>query len=301
MTELPADVLVTGATGRQGGAVATALLDAGRPVRVLVRDAGSARARALATKGALLVHGDLNEPDSLHAAMSGIGAVLSVQTPDITDLLGDSEDRHNRALVEAARAAGVRQLVHTSVSGAGMPGRGDIDPQHWGEHMRHYWRSKISGERRVREAGFEHWTILRPAIFMENFVRPSFYFAEGVSNRLLFAVDLDVPLAFVTVRDIGTAAAAAFADPARFHAVELDLAGDLLTFRDAAQTLSEVTGTQIELPASPEAAIEAGLATEFARSQQFTSAHPAPARASTAHQFGLPTTSFTDWARETLG
>ncbi|MEC3996559.1 NmrA family NAD(P)-binding protein [Actinacidiphila sp. DG2A-62] len=64
-------VLVTGATGNQGGAVARALLAEGRPVRALVRDPSSAAARALATAGATLVRGDLDDSASLKEAVTG--------------------------------------------------------------------------------------------------------------------------------------------------------------------------------------------------------------------------------------
>ncbi|MBF6175361.1 NmrA/HSCARG family protein [Nocardia blacklockiae] len=292
-------VLVTGATGRQGGAVARALLAAGVAVRALVRDPESARARAVADLGATLVRGDLGDPDSLRAAVEGAHGVFSVQMPDLADLMGDAEVRYGRALVEAASAAGVSHLVHTSVSGAGRD-TGALDEQRWGAHLGHYWRSKAAVEQAVREAGFEYWTILRPSTFMENFVRPSFYWAEGDSDRLLVAVDPDVPQPFVAVDDIGAAAAAAFADPERFHRVELELAGERLTFRTAARVLSDVLGTAIELPASPEDAAAQGLMREFVLSQRYMSAHPAPAHPQAAHDLGLSTTTFAEWVATSM-
>ena len=131
---------------------------------------------------------------------------------------------------------------------------------------------------------------------MENFVRPSFYFADGTSDHLLLAADLDVPQPFVAVDDIGAAAAAAVADPAGFDGVELELAGDLKTFREAAAILSEVLGTRITLPESPEQARADGLPDHFATSQQLMTTHPAPARPELARELGLPTTTLAAWA-----
>ncbi|WP_199442105.1 NmrA/HSCARG family protein [Umezawaea beigongshangensis] len=299
MSAIPPFVLVTGATGRQGGAVTRALLAAGTPVHALVRDPDSERARAVADTGATLVRGDLDDPASLTPVLDRARAVFSVQMPDLADLMGDSEVRQGRGLVEAARAAGVEQFVHTSVSGTGTVDADLMDQQRWGTHLPHYYRSKAAVERAVRDAGFPRWTVLRPATFMENFVRPSFYFAGGTSDRLLVAVDPDVRLPFVALDDIGAAAAAAFADPERFHRVELELAGDVLSFRDAAVVLSEVLGTTVELPASPEHARAEGLMAEFSLSQQHMSAHPAPAQPEMATALGLPTTSFREWARAT--
>ncbi|NMO91520.1 NmrA family NAD(P)-binding protein [Actinomycetospora sp. TBRC 11914] len=292
-------VLVTGATGQQGGATARALLTAGTPVHALVRDPDAPRAKDLATLGATLVVGNLDDPDSLARAAAGARGVFSVQTPDLADLMGDAELRHAQNLAAAARTAGVAQVVHTSVSGAARSE--PIDEARWGAFMGHYWRSKAAAEEAARDAGAASTTILRPSTFMENFVRPSFYFADGTSDHLLVAMDLDVAQPFVAVADIGAAAAAAFADPVRFDGVELELAGDLLTFRQAAAVLSEVLGTTITVPQSPAQARADGLPDHFAVSQQLMSEHPAPARPGDARALGLPTTSFASWASATLG
>lgn len=288
-------VLVTGATGKQGGATARAVLAAGKEVHAFVRDPDAPRAKDLAALGATLVPGDLDDPDSLSAALTGARGVFSVQSPDLADLMGDGEVRHARNLATAAAAAGVDQIVHTSVSGAARTE--PIDEARWGAFMGHYWRSKAAAERAVRDAGAASTTVLRPSTFMENFVRPSFYFADGTSDHLLVALDLDVAQPFVAVDDIGAAAAAAFADPARFDGVALELAGDRLTFREAAAVLSDVLGTTITVPESAEQARAQGLADHFAVSQQLMSAHPAPARPESAQELGLPTTSFATWAR----
>src|SRR5690349_15597550 len=100
-------VLVTGATGKQGGATARALLAAGIGVRALVRD--PAKARPLADLGAELVRGDLNDPASLRAAAEGVRGVFSVQIADLDDLGGDGEVIRGRNLVAAAREVGVEQ------------------------------------------------------------------------------------------------------------------------------------------------------------------------------------------------
>ncbi|GAA4670798.1 NmrA family NAD(P)-binding protein [Amycolatopsis dongchuanensis] len=294
----PSFVLITGATGKQGGAVARALLAAGVPVRALVRDPGAERAAALGELGATLVRGDLDDLPSLKDALDGARAVFSVQTPDLTDPASDAEVRRGRNLVDAALAAGVEQFVHTSVSGTGTVDLENFDESRWGAPMRAYYRSKAAVEDLVRGAGFPQWTVLRPATFMENFVRPSVYFAELTSDRLHVAADLDVRLPFVAVADIGAAAAAVFARPHRFHGAELELAGDVLSFREAARILSEVLGTTIELPASPVPA-EGPLAA-LLQGQQHMSAHPAPARPEFATRLGLPVTTFRRWAETTL-
>src|SRR5689334_8844849 len=121
MSTHSASVLVTGATGRQGGATARALLAAGVPVRALVRDPATDRAAAVAALGAELVEGDLRDPASLVAAARGARAVFSVQMPELRGDTWDFESELAQGvnLIGAALAAGVPQFVHTSVSGAG--------------------------------------------------------------------------------------------------------------------------------------------------------------------------------------
>ncbi|MEV4360877.1 NmrA family NAD(P)-binding protein [Nonomuraea sp. NPDC049625] len=83
MSTDPAPVLVTGATGQQGGATARALLAAGVPVRALVRDPATDRAKAVEALGAELVTGDLHDRDSVIRAARGARAVFSVQMPAV--------------------------------------------------------------------------------------------------------------------------------------------------------------------------------------------------------------------------
>lgn len=74
-------VLVTGATGKQGGAAARHLLAASFGVRALTRNPEEHKARARADRGAEVVRGDLNDPDSLGLALEGVYGVFSVQNP----------------------------------------------------------------------------------------------------------------------------------------------------------------------------------------------------------------------------
>jgi len=289
-------VVVTGATGNQGGAVAGALLAAELPVRALVRDPRSASAVRLAEAGATLVRGDLDDPASLEEPLIGAAAVFSLETANYADLMADFEVQRTRNLVAAARKAGVEQIVHSSVSGAGNDDPEAFDAERWGAFPAHYWRSKIEAERVVREAGFRSWTVLRPAGFMENLRPPSLWFAEFTSNRLAVVNDLDAVRPWVAVQDIGTATLAALVDPRRFHEVVLELAGDQVSLRRAVEILNSVRTVPIELPGSPEQAVAWGVPPELATSQRRMDTYPAPARPEMAHALGIGTTTFERWA-----
>ncbi|MBB5867297.1 uncharacterized protein YbjT (DUF2867 family) [Allocatelliglobosispora scoriae] len=290
--------LVIGATGKQGGATARALLDAGWPVRALVRDVGVPPARELAARGAELVRGDLDDPASLVAAATGVSSVFSIPFPDLADLASDAELRRGRNLVTAAREAGVPQFVHTSVSGAG-----DFSAPGWAEGRwdRHYWDSKAGIDELVRTSGFAHWTVLKPATFMENLLGWSYLFGDWTAGGFVTGFAADTVLAWIAVQDIGDAAAAAIADPARFGGHDIELAGDLLTMTETAAIVSEVLGRTVPAPVlTIDEAIERGLPAFMGQAVDRINVVGSPARPEHAHAFGLHTTDFRTWAREHL-
>ncbi|MFE9885459.1 NmrA family NAD(P)-binding protein [Streptomyces scopuliridis] len=230
-------ILVTGATGRQGGAAATRLLADGRPVRVLVREPAAPAARALAAAGAALHQGDLDDPDTLKAALAGAHGVFAV-TPDDVD--SAREIRRGRHLVDAAAAADIAHLVFASVGGAER-GTGIS-----------YWESKWVIEQHIRTLGLPA-TILRPVRFMENHTIPGLPLGGITDSVLRHLFSSDVPVQLIAVTDIGAFAALAFADPAAYLGQALELAGDELTPDATVRLISRHLGREItyqQLPAS---------------------------------------------------
>ncbi|MDH2424865.1 NmrA family NAD(P)-binding protein [Sphaerisporangium sp. TRM90804] len=304
MSTDPAPVLVTGATGQQGGATARALLATGVPVRALVRDPSTDRAKAVKALGAELVTGDLRDRDSVIRAAEGARAVFSVQMPALREGAFDFDGELAQAvnLIEGALAAGVPQFVHTSVSGAGQ----HTEAPGWAEGR---WASlgpslgaKAAAQDRVREAGFTHWTIIKPGFFMENFLPSVAYLLpRGVEGGLVTVLKPDTRLSLAAVDDIGAAAAAAFAAPERFHKVELELASDYLTMADIAGVLSRALGTELAAPdMTMEEAVAAGMPGPGVASHEFVKVVGQPARPEYARAFGIPLTTFEQWAREHL-
>lgn len=288
-------ILVTGATGKQGGATARALLDAGFAVRALVRNPAGDLARDIAGRGAELVTGDLRDRDSVLRAAEGARAVFSVQMPDLTDERGDSEWVQARTLIDAARDAGVTQFVHTSVSGAGQHRTALTDTT---TSMWHSMETKAAIQDRVREAGFPQWTILMPGFFMENLLPPSLLLPNGPEGGLVTVIKPDTEIALVAVADIGAAAAAAFADPARFHTVELELASERLTMTEVAKVLSNAYGTELTAPTMTTAEAVAAGAPDFGHDGM--NEFGQPARPEDARAFGIPLTGFAEWTEEHL-
>lgn len=288
-------VLITGATGKQGGAAVRALVAAGVPVRALVRDPESERAKAL---GVELVAGDLNDRESLVRATKGAQTVFSVQMApfgeDGFDFAAELAQAGN--LVDAALKAGVRQFVQTTVDGAGERIRDERFPIREAS-----LNTKAAIQDRVRDAGFERWTLLKPGFFMENFLPSSaFLFPRGVEGGLVSLVKPRTRLSLVAVRDVGTAVAAAVADPERFHRVELELAGDHLSMTEIAAVLSRALGRELPAPdMTLEQARAAGMPEMGAGHDRMNETGMA-GRPEFARELGLPLTSFEAWAQEHL-
>ncbi|MEW1692139.1 NmrA/HSCARG family protein [Streptomyces sp. NPDC091265] len=298
---VPAPVLVTGATGRQGGATARALLATGVPVRALVRDPATGRAKSVEALGAELVTGDLHDRASVTRAAEGARAVFSVQMPDMNGRGFEGELAQAVNLIEGARAAGVPQFVHSSVSGAGQ----HTEVPGWAEgrwaSMEPYFATKAAIQDRVREAGFPHWTLLKPGFFMENFLpSTAFLFPRGVEGGLVSVLKPGTRLSLVAVDDIGSAAAAAFAAPERFDGVELELASECLTMTEIASILSDVLGAELTAPDMTEAEATAAGMPGMGASHERINVAGQPARPEYARALGIPLTGFAQWARENL-
>ncbi|MEU1174064.1 NmrA family NAD(P)-binding protein [Streptomyces microflavus] len=299
MASRSAPVLVTGATGRQGGAVARALLAADVPVRALVRDPHSPRAKAVEALGVELVTGDLADRSSLGPACADVRAVFSVQMPPMdetgVDFAGELAQATN--LIEAARAAGVPQFVQSSTSGVGR----HAETPGWAEGrwaaMAGYFDTKQAILEKVRGAGFARWAVIKPAFFMDNLPQLAPHGPEGGLATVLLP---DTTLALVATEDIGAAAAHAIQEPDRFHEVELELAGELLTMEEVARTLSTAWGVPLEAPTmSLDEALAAGMPA-WGAGHVWSNAVTQPARPELALELGIPVTTLATWAREHL-
>jgi len=212
-------ILVVGTTGTQGGAVAHRLAAAGVPVRALVR-------RDLELPGVEPVKGDLDDAESLAAAVRGVSGLFAV--PPAFFGTDDREAVRMTALAETAARAGVERVVLSTVASAG----GRLPP------------GKAAVEARFREL-LPQVTILRPARFMSNFLATG-YPVDGIDDgvhRHLFPPD--EPVQSIAPQDIAEFAALAFADPARYAGRTLELAGDAVTPLDAVAAISEATGVPV--------------------------------------------------------
>jgi uncharacterized protein YbjT (DUF2867 family) len=221
MTTRPRLVLVTGATGAQGGATARHLIEQGVAVRALTRDPAKPAAAALAAAGAQVVAGDLDRPETLPAALGGVDAVFSVQ--NVVEAGDDGEARQGKALVDAARDAGVGHFVQSSAGGA------DRHPDLPG------YVGKAQVEAHLLASGLRH-TVLRPTWFMSDWSWP-FFGPDIAAGRLALPLSPDTRLQQIDPRDIGAFAALALLDPQTWSGRAVELAGDDLTVTEIAAAL----------------------------------------------------------------
>lgn len=228
-------ILISGATGQQGGATARALAGKGFKLRALTRNPDSDAAKALATAtGAELVKGELDDEASLKAALAGAWGAYAVQNTWTAGVEGEEAQGHRFAKI--ARAADVQHYVYASVASAdrktGIP----------------HFDNKFRVEETVRSLGFPSYAIIRPVYFMENLPSPWFLNGDNIVSTLKPATKLQM----IAVKDIGEYGALAFTDE-RFKNLELDIAGDEVTLPQAAEIVGRGLGrplSYLQIPIS---------------------------------------------------
>jgi uncharacterized protein YbjT (DUF2867 family) len=233
----PQPVLVLGATGAQGGAVAGALMRAARPVRALVRDPASAAAARLTASGAELAVAEFTDREALSAAMRGTSAAFALTTPFESG--ADAEVRQGRAIIAAAAAAGLPFLVFSSVAGAtagtGVP----------------HFESKAVVERELAGSGLTH-TVVAPTYFYDNALGG---YQDLLRGTLELSLPEDHPLQQLGRADLGAFVALVLSDPGRFAGRRFEIASDAPTPVQMARDLSAALGRPVRYREVPVSAI----------------------------------------------
>jgi uncharacterized protein YbjT (DUF2867 family) len=216
-------IVVTGATGKQGGAVARGLLARGHKVRAVTRDPHSSQAKSLSNAGATLVMASLEDTAAVTKALEGATSLFAMTTPFEGGT--QAETRQGISAANAAKAAGAH-LVYTSVGSAnrqtGVP----------------HFDSKYEVEKHIATIGVRA-TVLAPVYFMENLHFGAEQLAKGIYASPLPPTRR---LAKIAVADIGATAVRVLEDPGRFAGKRFDLGSDELTGNDVVAILSRVTG-----------------------------------------------------------
>ncbi|KAH7049120.1 nucleoside-diphosphate-sugar epimerase family protein [Macrophomina phaseolina] len=241
------NILVTGATGKQGSALIKALLaaNADSNIYALTRNTSSDSAKALSQQSPKItvIQGDLDNPTPIFQSTPAIWALFSVQTPYGPNTSPDNEEVQGKSLIDAALAAHVQHIVYSSVDrGTPRPLVPTSVP---------HFASKHRIEQHLRAAAAANpsltYTILQPVAFLDNFAG-----AFGAPFAAMWRAYLGdaTKLQLIATSDIGKVAARAFLEPEKYAGREIPLAGDDLNFADVQRIFREKTGK--ELPAAPE-------------------------------------------------
>ena len=223
----PRTIVVTGATGLQGGAVARRLLEDGWQVRGLTRNPASKRAQALGALGAEVVQGDMAEAASLRRAFEGAYGIYSVQNPFIGG--PEQEVRQGKNVAEVARDVGVELLVYGS-AGTGRKGTGVPS-----------WETKLQIEDHMKALELP-LTILRPTAFMELMTHKKFFPPVAAWQVMPKLMGSSRRLPWLCTEDLGVIGAKAFADPHSFAGKDLTLATDVRSLDECRSIYREVIG-----------------------------------------------------------
>ena len=220
-------ILVTGATGKQGGALIKELAGNGFTLRAMTRHPEREAAQKLRATGVEIVAGDLDDAASLEKALSGVWGVFGVQNTWEAGVEG--EERQGKRLAEIARKVGVQHYVYASVGSAhrrtGIP----------------HFENKARIEETVRSLGFPSYVIYRPVFFMENLTTPWFLNGDTIYSTL----DPGTVLQMIAVEDIGKYAARTFTEAERLNGRAFDIAGDARTMPETAEVLGGALGRPI--------------------------------------------------------
>jgi uncharacterized protein YbjT (DUF2867 family) len=228
----PTKILVTGATGKQGGAVISALLAKGFQPKALTRKPDSPAAKALAARGVEIATGDLTDRASVDVALRGTQAVFGAITP--YEGGPDAETAQGILLADAAKAAGVF-LLYSSVANAdqntGVP----------------HFESKFLVEQHITKIGVRS-TILAPTAFYDNVYFGVAQLKQGVYAN---ALPMDRKLDQIAVGDIAAAAVAVFENTDPYTNKRYDISGEALTGAEETALLAEAIGKPLTYAQTP--------------------------------------------------
>ncbi|MGW5106730.1 NmrA/HSCARG family protein [Nocardia sp. NPDC004123] len=218
-------VFVTGATGQQGGAVASRLLADGWRVRALTRRPDSIEAQRLADAGVEVVAGSLEDLATIDRCVEGAYGVYSVHPGPLSP--EQDEVKAGKTITDAAVKHGVRHLVYSSGLGADRGGQS----------------AKWEIEQYIAASGISA-TVLRPSSFMENLITQSA--TVGIRDGALrTAAAPHVRQQFIALDDIGAFTALALRNPDNYQGRTLELVGDVLTPPEVAAHVSAVVGREV--------------------------------------------------------
>lgn len=228
-------ILVTGATGRQGGAVVEHLLKNGFNVKALSRTPESVSAQVLISKGITVVKGDMSNLQSLKDVMKTCDGVFSIQ--NYFECGAEKEIAFGKNMADVAKHNNISHFVYGSVcnadSNTGVP----------------HFESKHTIEKYIKSIGLPY-TIIRPVKFMENYYIPQVF--KGILGGKLFdSIQSGKKHQMIALDDIGKYVVEIFRSPEKYSGKTIEISGDELTNEEVANTMAHVLGKKVKFKRLP--------------------------------------------------
>jgi uncharacterized protein YbjT (DUF2867 family) len=218
-------ILVTGATGQQGGSLARILLQKKHKVYALTRSTQSPAAQHLKNKGAILVQGNLDDSDFLKRAIKDVDSIFLMGTPFEDG--PEAETRRGKQVVDIAQEEKIEHLVYSSVANAdkntGIP----------------HFESKHKIEQHIKNIKIPY-TIIGPTFFMENLLGPGLQ-----QGQLALPLSSSTILQQSALENIAEFSALVLERRKPFLGKRIDIASDEITGEQAAKILSNELGYMI--------------------------------------------------------
>jgi uncharacterized protein YbjT (DUF2867 family) len=295
-------ILVVGATGILGGMITQRLLGEGKDVRILVRHNSPAEQmavqgmatspRTLIDAGAKPVYGDLKDRASLDAACVDVETVITTANSALRggeDNVDTVDRQGNRNLIEAARAAGVKQFIFISFLGADL------------HHPMPLFQAKAETEAALAESGMPY-TILAPNFFMESWVGMVVGIPLQARQPVTLVGEGQRLHSLISVGDVAAFAAATVGHRAAINQ-KLALGGpEPLSWRGIVDSFGQVLGQELPLqfvaPGEAIPGLPDMVPPVLAGMETYDS--PIPME-ETARMFGVEQTTLTSFARHMLG
>ncbi len=290
--------LVVGATGMVGTEVCARLKTAGKPVKALVRStAAPEKVERLKNLGVSLFYGDLKQPTSLAAACRGVETVISTASATLSRGTGDSlitVDRDGQlALVDAARASGVKRFIYVSF----RPKREFDYPLQ---------EAKRRVEESLKSSGLDY-TILQASYFLEVWLSPALGFDYPNAKATVFG-DGTKKISWISLFNVADFAVACVGNPKASRRI-LEIGGpEALAPLEVVHTFEEIAGRKFTVQHVPEEQLRAQLASAtdlmgqtFAGLQLGYALGDAIDMRKTLAEFPVSLTRIRDYARRVLG
>ena len=292
-------ILVVGSTGRLGSSICQRLVELGKPVKALVRETSDpAKVARLTGAGILAVKGDLRDPVSLKAACQGVETLITTVSAMPASYVPGQNDiarvdvQGSKALIDAAKAAGVKHFIYTSFSG----NMETVCPLR---------NAKREVEAYLKASGLVY-TILRPGAFMQAWLSPMVGFDAANAKATIYGTG-DQPISWISLFDVAAFAVESVTNPAARNAI-LELGGPepvsphqvIKLFEKASGKTFEVIHVPVEaLKAQMDAATDPMQKTFPGLMLNYAAGDPIDMKA-TLKAFPLKLTSVQDYVKETL-